>query len=162
LDVLVRGKREQKTKTTRCIWAPFVDTSPINGNVAISQRLSLMPEPAYPQMRIAPGAQLVSSEQLRMWLAYAGTVPDLTHTAGHTLAFLAGHFAKDGSALVSEETIAGHVRADKSTVVRSVKHLIVLGLLAVMPGSGPRPSRYLPALPKAALSQLVPKPLPAA
>ena len=30
-------------------------------------------------------------------------------------------FAKEGSALVSEETIAGHVHADKSTVVRSVK-----------------------------------------
>jgi len=58
-------------------------------------------------------------------------MPDLTHTAGHVLAFLAGHFAKDGSALVSEETIAGHVHADKSTVVRSVKHLIGLGLLAV-------------------------------
>jgi len=89
-------------------------------------------------------------------------MPDLTHTAGHVLAFLAGHFAKDGSALVSEETIAEHVHADKSTVVRSVRHLIGLGLLAVLPGSGPRSSRYLPALPRAVASKLVPEPLPAA
>ncbi len=121
-----------------------------------------MLEPANPQMRIAPGAQLVPTEQLRAWIAYAGTMPDLTHTAGHTLAFLAGHFAKDGSASVSEETIAGHVRAEKTTVVRSVKHLVRLGLLAVMPGSGPRPSRYLSALPMAMASRLVPEPLPAA
>jgi DNA-binding MarR family transcriptional regulator len=110
-------------------------------------------------MRIAPGAQ--PTEQLRTWIAYAGTMPDLSHTAGHMLAFLAAHFAKDGSALVSEETIAGHMHAEKTTVVRSVKRLIELGLLAVMPGSGPRPSRYLPALPKAVVSQLVSEPLPA-
>jgi len=113
-------------------------------------------------MRIAPGAELVPTEQLRSWLSHAGTVPDLTHTAGHVLAFLAAHFAKEGSALVSEETIAGHVHADKSTVVRSIRHLVGLGLLAVMPGSGPRPSRYLPALPKAAALRLVSEPLPAA
>ena len=113
-------------------------------------------------MRIAPGAELVPTEQLRSWLSHAGTVPDLTHTAGHVLAFLAGHFAKDGSALVSEETIAGHVHADKSTVVRSIRHLVGLGLLAVMPGSGPRPSEYLPALPRAVVSKLVSQPLPAA
>ena len=127
-----------------------------------SQRLSLMPEPANLQMRIAPGAAPVPTEQLRAWIAHAGTVPDLTHTAGHVLSFLAAHFAGDGSALVSEETIAGHVHADKTTVVRSVKRLIELGLLAVLPGSGPRPSRYLPALPRAVPSKLVPKPLPAA
>ncbi|SRR6266446_2139189 len=75
-------------------------------------------------MRIAPGAELVPTEQLRSWLSHAGTVPDLTHTAGHVLAFLAAHFAKEGSALVSEETIAGHVHADKSTVVRSIRHLV--------------------------------------
>jgi hypothetical protein len=109
-------------------------------------------------MRIAPGAELVPTEQLRSWLSHAGTVPDLTHTAGHVLAFLAAHFAKDGSALVSEETIAGHVHADKSTVVRSVRHLTGLGLLAVMPGSGPQPSRYLMALPRAVASKLVPEP----
>ncbi len=40
-----------------------------------SQRLSLMLEPANPQMRIAPGAQLVPAEQLRDWLAYAGSTP---------------------------------------------------------------------------------------
>jgi DNA-binding MarR family transcriptional regulator len=113
-------------------------------------------------MRIAPGAELVPIEQLRSWLSHAGTMPDLTHTAGHVLAFLAGHFAKDGSALVSEETIAGHVHADKSTVVRSVRHLISLGLLAVLPGAGHRPARYLPALPKAVASRLVPEPLSAA
>jgi hypothetical protein len=121
-----------------------------------------MPEPATPKMRIAPGAQPVPTEQLGAWIAYAGTTPDLTHTARHVLAFLAGHFAKDGSALVSEETIAGHVRAEKRTVVRSVRHLTELGLLVVLPGSGPRPSCYLPALPKAVALQLVPKPLPAA
>ena len=121
-----------------------------------------MPEPATSKMRIAPGAQLVPTEQLRTWVAYAGTVPDLTHTAGHALALLAGHFAKEGSALVSEETIAGHVHADKTTVVRSIKRLIELGLLAVLPGSGPRPSRYLPALPRAVASKLLLEPLPAA
>ncbi len=127
-----------------------------------SQRLSLMPEPANLQMRIAPGAQLVPAEQLRDWLAYAGSTPDLTHTAGHALCFLAAHFAKDGSVLVSEETIAEHVHAEKTTVVRSVKRLIELGLLAVLPGAGHRPARYLPALPKAVASKLVLKPLPAA
>jgi hypothetical protein len=113
-------------------------------------------------MRIAPGAELVPTEQLRSWLSHAGTVPDLTHTAGHVLAFLAAHIARDGSASVSEESIAGHVRAEKRTVVRSVRHLTDLGLLAVMPGSGPRPSCYLPALPKAMASRLVPEPLSAA
>jgi hypothetical protein len=117
-----------------------------------------MPESTNPKMRIAPGAQPVPTEQLRAWIAYAGTMPDLTHTAGHVLAFLAAHFAKDDSALVSEETIAEHVHADKSTVVRSVKYLIGLRLLAVLPGSGPQPSRYLPALPKAVVSRLVAKP----
>ncbi len=121
-----------------------------------------MLEPANPQMRIAPGAQPVPTEQLRAWIAHAGTMPDLTHTAGHVLSFLAAHFAKDGSVSVSEETIAGHVHAEKTTVVRSVKRLIELGLLAVSPGIGPRPSRYLLALPKAVASKLVPKPLPAA
>jgi hypothetical protein len=121
-----------------------------------------MPEPATPKMRIAPGAQPASAEQLQTWIAYAGTMPDLTHTAGHLMAFLAAHFAKDGSAFVSEETIARHIHAEKKTVVRSVRYLTELGLLAVMPGSGPRPSRYLPALPRAVASKLVPKPLPAA
>jgi DNA-binding MarR family transcriptional regulator len=127
-----------------------------------SQRLSLMSEPANPQMRIAPGAQLVPTEQLRSWLSHAGAMPDLTHTAGHVLAFLAAHFAKDGSASVSEESIAGHVRAEKSTVVRSVRHLTELGLLAVMPGAGHRPARYLPALPKAVALKLAPQSLSAA
>src|SRR5260221_14733885 len=107
-------------------------------------------------MRIAPGAQPVPTEQLRAWIAHAGTMPDLTHTAGHVLAFLAAHFAKDGSASVSEESIAGHVRAEKRTVVRSIRHLTGLGLLAVMPGAGHRPAPYLPALPKAVASRLVP------
>ncbi len=44
---------------------------------------------------------------------------------------LATRWGKKAAYLVSEETIAGHVHADKSTVVRSVKHLIGLGLLAV-------------------------------
>jgi hypothetical protein len=117
-----------------------------------------MPEPATSKMRIAPGAQLVPTEQLRVWIAYAGAVPDLTHTAGHLLAFLAAHFVKDGSAFVSEETIARHIHAEKKTVVRSVRHLTELGLLAVMPGAGHRPARYLPALPKTVVSRLVPKP----
>jgi Helix-turn-helix domain len=108
-----------------------------------------MPESANPQMRIAPGSQPVPSERLLAWIAYAGTMPDLTHTAGHLVAFLAAHFAKDGSAFVSEETIAQHVHAEKKTVVRSVRRLTELGLLAVVPGAGHRPARYLPALPKA-------------
>jgi hypothetical protein len=136
---------------------------PIDSNVDLfTTVVPNMPEPADSKMRIASGAQPVPTEQLRAWLAYAGTMPDLTHTTGHTLAFLAGHFAKEGSALVSEETIAGHVRADKATVVRSVKHLVGLGLLAVLPGSGPRSSRYLSALPRAVASKLVPEPLSAA
>jgi hypothetical protein len=127
-----------------------------------SQRLSHMPEQATPKMRIAPSAQPVPAEQLRDWVAYAGTMPDLTHTAGHVLVFLAAQIARDGSASVSEESIAGHVRAEKRTVVRSVRHLTELGLLAVLPGAGHRPARYLPALPKAVASRLVPEPLSAA
>src|SRR5260370_4591632 len=70
-----------------------------------SQRLSLMPEPANLQMRIAPGAQLVPAEQLRDWLAYAGSTPDLTHTARHSLCVVSAHIGKAGPALVSAETI---------------------------------------------------------
>jgi hypothetical protein len=98
-------------------------------------------------------AELIPEARYQAWHERASATPGLTDLDRGVLSAIAGYYqrlAERGSAgLLSYERLADAAgRGDVQCIKATVRHLVELGLIAVVPGSGPRANEYLPALPR--------------
>ena len=103
-------------------------------------------------MRLNQKAQLIPEARYQPGMIWQSRRRGLTDLERAILAAIAAHYqrlAERGYAgLLSYERVADATGwPDVESIKAAVRHLVELGLVAVLPGSGPRANEYLPALP---------------
>ena len=103
-------------------------------------------------VRFNQKAHLITEARYQAWYDLAIQTAGLTDLEQAILAAVVAYYqrlAERGYAgLLSYERVADATGwPDVESIKAAVRHLVELGLVAVLPGSGPRANEYLPALP---------------